>query len=78
MLIWDANGMLIFRLMLYLKSQGQQQVDLNQLTLNQCLVEAVIAAGSPMVQKRVAELQFRTRYKAAIVAVHRHAKVINW
>lgn len=74
MLIWDAN----FQTYVVFESQGQQQVDLNQLTLNQCLVEAVIAAGSPMVQKRVAELQFRARYKAAIVAVHRHAKVINW
>jgi hypothetical protein len=37
-----------------------------------------VAAGSPMVRRRVAELQFRARYKAAIVAVHRHATVIDW
>ncbi|KAG0572786.1 hypothetical protein KC19_VG125000, partial [Ceratodon purpureus] len=59
------------------EDEGQEQVDLNKLGVNQCLVEAVIAAGSPMVRKRVAELQFRTRYKVAIVAVHRHARVIN-
>jgi len=69
---------IIFENLMVLGLQGYEQVDLNKLNVNQCLVEAVIAAGSPMVKKRVAELQFRTRYKAAIVAVHRHARVIDW
>ncbi|XP_024377736.1 putative sulfur deprivation response regulator isoform X3 [Physcomitrium patens] len=59
------------------EDEGHEQVDLNRLNVRQCLVEAVIAAGSPMVCKRVAELQFRTHYKAAIVAIHRHAQLIN-
>lgn len=71
-------SMYVVLILMIVASQGQEQVDLNRLSVNQCLVEAVIAAGSPMVHKRVAELQFRTRYKAAIVAVHRHARVIDW
>ena len=52
--------------------QGQEQVDLNKLRADQYLVEAVVANDSPMVHKRVSDLQLRARYKAAIVAVHRH------
>ncbi|XP_024545096.1 putative sulfur deprivation response regulator [Selaginella moellendorffii] len=54
------------------ESEGEEQIDLNRLKINQCLVEAVVASGSPMVHKRVADLQLRARYKAAIVAIHRY------
>jgi len=35
------------------------------------LVEAVVSASSPLVRRTVRESQFRTRYNAAIIAVHR-------
>ncbi|MBK7403219.1 MAG: SLC13 family permease [Phycisphaerales bacterium] len=35
------------------------------------LVEAVVSHSSPLVRRRVRETQFRTRYNAAIIAVHR-------
>ncbi len=35
------------------------------------LVEAVVSASSPLVRRTVRETQFRTRYNAAIIAVHR-------
>ncbi|CAI5966393.1 unnamed protein product [Closterium sp. NIES-64] len=59
------------------EDEGQEQVDLNKLRPNQFLVEAVVASKSPMVHKRVADLQLRTRYKAAIVAVHRYGTRLN-
>jgi len=36
------------------------------------LVEAVVAYGSPLAGKTVREAAFRTRYRAAIIAVHRN------
>jgi len=36
------------------------------------LVEAVLASQSPMVGLNVRDARFRTRYKAAIIAIHRH------
>ncbi|KAJ7552305.1 hypothetical protein O6H91_06G049600 [Diphasiastrum complanatum] len=59
------------------EDEGQQQVDLNRLSVKQCLVEAVVASRSPMVHKRVGDLQLRSRYKAAIVALHRHGTRLN-
>ncbi|GJP34150.1 hypothetical protein CLOM_g18608 [Closterium sp. NIES-68] len=59
------------------EDEGQELVDLNKLRPNQFLVEAVVASKSPMVHRRVADLQLRTRYKAAIVAVHRYGTRLN-
>ncbi|CAI7879251.1 unnamed protein product [Closterium sp. NIES-53] len=59
------------------EDEGQEQVDLDKLRPNQFLVEAVVASKSPMVHKRVIDLQLRTRYKAAIVAVHRYGTRLN-
>ncbi|KAJ7520155.1 hypothetical protein O6H91_20G069600 [Diphasiastrum complanatum] len=59
------------------EDEGQQQVDLNRLNVNQCLVEAVVANRSPMVHKRVGDLKLRSSYQAAIVAVHRHRTRLN-
>jgi len=71
--LWRAAQMAqAHTLVLCVSSQGQEQVDLNKLKPNQYLVEAVVASRSPMVHRRVSELQLRTRYRAAIVAVHRH------
>ncbi|MCP3902339.1 MAG: SLC13 family permease [Planctomycetes bacterium] len=41
------------------------------------LVEAVISRNSPLVGKTVRASQFRTRFNAAIIAVHRNAEVIH-
>ncbi|GBG77444.1 hypothetical protein CBR_g23893 [Chara braunii] len=57
---------------LTLAEEEGKPIDLNRLTITHCLVEAVVASKSPMVNKQVQELQFRTRYNAAVVAVHRH------
>lgn len=40
------------------------------------LVEAVVSANSPLVGKSVRQARFRTRYKAAILAVHRQGAQI--
>ncbi|MCH2135080.1 MAG: SLC13 family permease [Phycisphaerales bacterium] len=41
------------------------------------LVEAVVGSNSPLIAMSVREAQFRTRYKAVIVAVHRQGKQVQ-
>ena len=41
------------------------------------LVEAVVARRSPLVRRTVRESQFRTKYNAAIIAVHRNGEQIK-
>jgi di/tricarboxylate transporter len=41
------------------------------------LVEAVVAHNSPLVGRTVRESRFRTKYNAAIIAVHRNGEQIN-
>ncbi len=41
------------------------------------IVEAVVSHGSPLVRQTVRQSQFRTRYNAAIIAVHRAGHRIN-
>ena len=41
------------------------------------VVEAVVSHGSPLVRKTVREARFRTRYNAAIIAVHRNGQRIE-
>lgn len=41
------------------------------------LLEAVVGAGSPLAGTNVRELRFRTRYEAAIIAVHRNGERIT-
>ena len=41
------------------------------------VVEAVVSSGSPLVRKTVRGSQFRTRYNAAIIAVHRGGQRIK-
>ncbi|KAH7365617.1 hypothetical protein KP509_18G037900 [Ceratopteris richardii] len=59
------------------EDEGQGQVDLNRLKKNQYLVEAVIASKSSMVHKKISDLQFRSRYRAAVVAIHRHGTQLD-
>jgi len=42
-----------------------------------CLVEAVISSQSPLVGLTVKQSRFRTKYNAAIVAVHRHGTQLH-
>lgn len=44
---------------------------------DRCLVEAVVASGSPLAGRNVRDTQFRTRYKAAIIAVHRQGERVR-
>ncbi len=44
---------------------------------DRCLVEAVVSNACPLVGKTVREGRFRSRYDAAIIAVHRHGTRIN-
>lgn len=41
------------------------------------LLEAVVGAGSSLAGKNVRELRFRTRYEAAIIAVHRNGERVS-
>jgi di/tricarboxylate transporter len=41
------------------------------------VVEAVVSHNSPLVSRSVKQSQFRTRYNAAIIAVHRNGQRIN-
>ena len=41
------------------------------------VVEAVVSHNSPLVRRSVRESRFRTRYNAAIIAVHRNGQRIN-
>ncbi len=45
--------------------------------VSRTLVEAVIARTSPLVGSTVRESQFRTRFNAAIIAVHRNGEVVQ-
>ncbi|KAL2621959.1 hypothetical protein R1flu_002164 [Riccia fluitans] len=71
LLLVQLNGLVLS------EDEGQDQVDLNRLKTTQCLVEAVVASESPMVHKRIADLQFQERYKAAVVAIHRYGTRLN-
>jgi len=54
------------------------QVDkLLEPTANRRLFEAVVGRGSPLIDKSIRESQFRTKYDAAIIAVHRRGERIN-
>ncbi|XXM71203.1 SLC13 family permease [Lysinibacillus sphaericus] len=41
------------------------------------LIEAVISHHSPLLQKKIKETHFRSRYDAAVIAVHRHNQRIK-
>lgn len=54
------------------------QVDkLSEPRPNRRLIEAVVGAGSALVGQNVRELRFRTRYEAAIIAVHRNGERVT-
>jgi len=54
--------------------------EVNKLAVNtgsRTLVEAVVSANSPLVHRTVRETRFRTRYNAAIIAVHRQGEAVH-
>eukprot|EP00049_Salpingoeca_infusionum_P023328 m.11475 g.11475 ORF g.11475 m.11475 type:complete len:732 (-) comp5730_c1_seq1:171-2366(-) len=57
---------------LRLAESDEQHVDLYSLRGDDVLVEAVVAAHSALVHRTVKDVRFRTRFQAAIIAVHRH------
>eukprot|EP00043_Microstomoeca_roanoka_P012033 m.115452 g.115452 ORF g.115452 m.115452 type:complete len:723 (-) comp15370_c3_seq1:99-2267(-) len=62
---------------LRLAEDDEDEVDLNRLKGDDILVEAVVAPHSALVHRSVKDAAFRSRYKAAIIAVHRHGVRIN-
>lgn len=54
-----------------------EEINLNRLRRDHILVEAVIANHSALVHHTPSELNFRSRFNAGIVAVHRHGTRIN-
>jgi di/tricarboxylate transporter len=61
-----------------LKSFENEEVDkINEKVHDRRLVQAVIARKGPLVGKTIKEVRFRTRYGAAVIAVHREGKRIH-
>lgn len=50
---------------------------LNDPKSKRCLVEAVVGGGNPIVNQTIREGRFRTRYGAAVIAVHRDGKHLS-
>lgn len=55
----------------------EQTAKLQERRPERCLVEAVVSGSSPLVGRTVRASRFRTRFDAAIVAVHRHGARIH-
>lgn len=61
-----------------LKSAENEEVErINEKVHDRRLVQAVIARKGPLVGKTIKEVRFRTRYGAAVIAVHREGKRIH-
>jgi len=61
-----------------LASYQKEEVEkINEKVHDRRLVQAVIARKGPLVGKTVKELQFRTKYGAAVIAVHREGKRVH-
>jgi di/tricarboxylate transporter len=55
----------------------RQLFKLNDPRHDRCLVEAVVSDTCPIVGKTIREGEFRTRYNAVVIAVHRNGERIN-
>ena len=53
-----------------------QVFKLNESRANRCLVEAVVSDNCPIVGRTIREGEFRTRYDAVVIAVHRNGERI--
>ncbi|KAL7576543.1 hypothetical protein ACA910_018037 [Epithemia clementina (nom. ined.)] len=57
--------------------QSEEVEKINERVHDRRLVQAVVARNGPLVGHTVKELQFRTRYGAAVIAVHREGKRVH-
>ena len=57
--------------------QSEEVEKINERVHDRCLVQAVVARNGPLVGHTVKELSFRTRYGAAVIAVHREGKRVH-
>ena len=57
--------------------QSEEVDKINEKVQDRRLVQAVIARKGPLVGKTVKKLRFRTRYGAAVIAVHREGKRVH-
>lgn len=57
--------------------ESKEVKKMNENVYDRRLVQAVIARKGPLVGKTVKEVRFRTRYGAAVIAVHREGKRIH-
>lgn len=57
--------------------ESEEVAKMNENVHDRRLVQAVIARKGPLVGKTVKDLRFRTRYGAAVIAVHREGKRIH-
>ena len=57
--------------------ESEEVAKMNENVYDRRLVQAVIARKGPLVGKTVKEVRFRTRYGAAVIAVHREGKRIH-
>jgi di/tricarboxylate transporter len=60
-----------------LSYQNEEVLKINEKVHDRRLVQAVIARKGPLVGKTVKEVRFRTRYGAAVIAVHREGKRVH-
>ncbi|TPX53440.1 hypothetical protein PhCBS80983_g06289 [Powellomyces hirtus] len=56
---------------------GEKEIDLRRVKQENTIYEVVVGNKSPIVGKQVAELGFRTKYHAAIIAVHRDGERLH-
>lgn len=71
----SANAVGDLRKIPGLKSYENDEVKkINEKVHDRRLVQAVVARKSPLVGKTVADVRFRTRYGAAVIAIHREGK----
>jgi len=61
-----------------LDSHEKEELDkLNEKMSNRRLVQAVVGRGGELVGKTIKEVRFRTRFGAAVIAVHREGKRVH-
>ena len=57
--------------------ESEEVAKINEKVYDRRLVQAVIARKGPLVGKNVKDVRFRTRYGAAVIAVHREGKRVH-
>jgi di/tricarboxylate transporter len=72
-----VDSVVDLRRMRGLQPANEQLAKVNGHRHDRCLVEAVVSNTSPLIGRSVREGRFRSRYDAAIIAVHRNGERIN-